>query len=377
MVVLGFSWMLCCRHCNVVLVSALVLLSASAGSSSSSVVTSTGSQGGLDRSNNCVAPSRPSLVLQALAENRSLYYFGVGSNMLPSKIRNRSMDGPIEWISLQPAVVPEHRLALNMRGFPPLEPAMGALEPTSLEEQQHSSKPLHSYERDECHGALLHLDAIQYARLMKSEGVGLSHNETVMGASRRSPDTGYEEIVVTAIPYDASQPPVSAIALRARRKSRVQSGFDPAPSLRYMTILREGAQELGLKPCYQTFLQTHPTQDPPPLLLRKLSIYNMIFTSTLTAWWRGRPWVRQAQSWALWRIYVSPLAPRFLQNLSMVGTAMIIAPGAIMGYLWTKIRTLCGLSPFTSPFMARMLAVLDEPQPAKMADKEEATAAGA
>ena len=85
-------------------------------------------------------PARPSYL--DTPPNEIVYYFGVGSNMLRSKLENRGTNGTsITVKSIQPAIVPNHRLAFNMRGFPPLEPGMGSLEPTPSD-------------RDECHGAL-------------------------------------------------------------------------------------------------------------------------------------------------------------------------------------------------------------------------------
>ena len=67
------------------------------------------------------APPRPSLIANA-APTDVVHYFGVGSNMLKSKIVNRGLNGSkIALIAFRPAVVRGHRLAFNMRGFPPLE----------------------------------------------------------------------------------------------------------------------------------------------------------------------------------------------------------------------------------------------------------------
>jgi hypothetical protein len=62
-------------------------------------------------------PRRPELVTQASRTGESLYYFGVGSNMLRSKLVNRGLNGStIDIEDFQPAVVRGHRLAFNMRG---------------------------------------------------------------------------------------------------------------------------------------------------------------------------------------------------------------------------------------------------------------------
>ena len=110
---------------------------------------------------------RPDLVLDALEHNKPVYYFGVGSNLSRKKLENRSICGKkISILSMEPCIIPNHRLAFNTRGFPPLEPAMGSLEPLpsfyetihnhddgdfdKLEQQRRLSKALKSYEREEC-----------------------------------------------------------------------------------------------------------------------------------------------------------------------------------------------------------------------------------
>eukprot|EP00549_Striatella_unipunctata_P009026 CAMPEP_0118710510 /NCGR_PEP_ID=MMETSP0800-20121206/23430_1 /TAXON_ID=210618 ORGANISM="Striatella unipunctata, Strain CCMP2910" /NCGR_SAMPLE_ID=MMETSP0800 /ASSEMBLY_ACC=CAM_ASM_000638 /LENGTH=237 /DNA_ID=CAMNT_0006614717 /DNA_START=56 /DNA_END=766 /DNA_ORIENTATION=- len=201
---------------------------------------------------------RPTMVLEALARNESLYYFGLGSNMLRSKVEGRAVgnDSKIEILDMQPAIVHGHRLAFNLRGFPPLEPSMGSLEPVLGDSSgscgDKNNGALYPYHKQECHGALICLTAENYIKVMKSEGVGNPNMKT---------PPSYEEVVVTAVPYDQKKRPVQAVALRARPHARLAQ--DPAPSLRYMNLLREGAAELGLRPCYQEYLANHPVQIVP------------------------------------------------------------------------------------------------------------------
>jgi hypothetical protein len=259
------------------------------------------------------AIERPPLVQEALKNNRPLYYFGLGSNMLRSKLENRGADGSkIEVESIEPAIIPNHRLSFNMRGFPPLEPGMGSLEPCS----NSSTRPLLAYEKDECHGALVLLTAENYSKVMASEGV--SPNVT---------NPGYEEVVVMAVPYDTSKPPVQAVALRAR--SHIRLAFDPSPSARYMKILREGAAELNLKPCYQEYLNNHPVQ-LVPFWLKKVAQYNLIFTFTFSGVtkWKGPS---KLQSFLVFRVYVPSNAnviAQFVSNAAMFG---ILLPGSAFG----------------------------------------------
>ena len=131
--------------------------------------------------------ARPEIISQA-GEDGILHYFGVGSNMLKSKLINRGLNGSkIDVLDFRPALVRGHRLAFNMRGLPPLEPGMGALEPDDSEGAV-------------CHGALCTMTAREYEKVWRSEGGGTA-------------TPGYEEIIVRAQPY-GSQQTVAAIALR-------------------------------------------------------------------------------------------------------------------------------------------------------------------
>jgi len=287
---------------------------------------------------------RPALVRDALANDQPLYYFGLGSNMLRSKLEGRSADGKkIEVMSFEPAVVPGHRLSFNLRGFIPLEPAMGALEPVDSSDAS-LSVPLVKYHKPECHGALVKLTPENYERVMRSEGVGTSP------APR-----GYEEIVVTAVPYGNDATPVQAIALRAKPLSRLPK--DACPSARYMKLLREGAAELGLQHCYQEFLASIPVQETPKWL-RHLAVNNMVFTLTMSAGFAGQSMVREIQSWFLHRAYVPSTAPRLQRTVSDVAVASVLLPGSIFGVL---IRTFKYYTKSEySPFLKRILSLIHE-----------------
>ena len=249
------------------------------------------------------APPRPALLTGA-SPSDTVYYFGVGSNMLRSKLLNRGINGSaIEVIDMGPGVVAGHRLAFNMRGFPPLEPGMGALEPAA---------PAAA-----CHGALCSMRRDQYEKVWLSEGGG-------------SPNPGYEEVVVEAMAYGASQP-VRAIALRARPHVRLAA--DACPSERYMGILLEGAYELGLAPAYVAELESVVTQRVGPLL-RCLAVHHFFLASTLfrlkQAWlvsWYGK---------ALFAVYVPSsgdggLGARLRRMLSAIAMAALLAPTALIG----------------------------------------------
>eukprot|EP00980_Cylindrotheca_fusiformis_P007932 scaffold1697_cov120-Cylindrotheca_fusiformis.AAC.14 len=286
---------------------------------------------GAKSSNNKQRPARPEHVLDALEKNEHIYYFGLGSNMSRKKLENRGMNGTkIDLLSFEAAIVPDYRLAFNMRGFPPIEPGMGSLEPVDSR-----AKALLTYKEKECHGALVKLTAENYKKVMASEGV-----------SDESLNPGYEEIVVDAYPYRNSRKPVKAVALRAR--PHVRLSFDPSPSVRYMNILKEGAKELDLKPCYQEFLAQHPVQAIPKWQ-KKYAVYNLVFNRLL-----GRRLVR-FQTRLLFFFYASATAPAPVRLLSAILSNLVLFPGFIFGFIFCMIAALIGKTP---PFVTRMMTFL-------------------
>ena len=128
-------------------------------------------------------PTRPQFLLDALAANEDVYYFGVGSNLSRSRLENRSMSGKkIHPISFEPCVIYDFRLAFNLTGIPPMEPAMGSIEPlpsfyeendddqmNSRQLRRTESKAFVAYETNECHGALIKLSAEDYDLVYQSE----------------------------------------------------------------------------------------------------------------------------------------------------------------------------------------------------------------
>jgi hypothetical protein len=315
-----------------------------------------------------------------------IYYFGLGSNMLRSKLENRgngfastgtnttsnittandsstnnniTNTNKIEIISMEPAHVKNYRLSFNLRGFFPLEPGMGSLEPIEMynnydnnnNSQSASTKNTiqllyHKYEKPECHGALVALTVDNYEKVMRSEGIG--PNIT---------NPGYEEIVVTVIPYNTSHPPVQAIALRAREHVRLP--FDPTPSQRYMKILQQGAIELQLKSCYQQFLLSHPVQNVPKLL-KRIAIYNLIFTISFSSIfkWRG---ISKLQNYLLYKVYVPslPIIPLWKRTISNICMGCILLPGACFGQ---SMQLFCSIfnTSYASPMIKRFIGMMDD-----------------
>ena len=67
--------------------------------------------------------------------NGLVRYFAFGSNLAKSKMGSRGKNSSaLAYERRWPAVAHDQRLAFNMRGFPPLEPAMAGIEPSPGQE---------------------------------------------------------------------------------------------------------------------------------------------------------------------------------------------------------------------------------------------------
>ena len=270
------------------------------------------------------APTRPSMLTSA-APGDVVHYFGVGSNMLRSKIVSRGINGSsIEVLEMRPALVRGHRLAFNMRGFPPLEPGMGGIEESPAEE---------------CHGALCTMTAENYEKLWQSEGGAM-------------PNPGYEEIVVEAEGYGLSQR-VLAVALRARPHVRLRRDADP--SQRYMRMRVDGAKELGLTSEYGAKLEAITTQRATGVL-RMLAVQHLFFATLL---FRPRlRWLGRAISALLWVAYVPSSHPTALRRYAgNVCLSLLLLPTAFLG---TLVRM--GMWATGTPVPPMMKAVMQPPK---------------
>ena len=249
-----------------------------------------------------LGPPRPELLARASADE-TVFYFGIGSNMLRSKLENRGLNGStISLLSMRPALVRGQRLAFNMRGFPPLEPGMGALEPAP---------------DAVCHGALCEMRRDEYEKVWLSEGGG-------------QPNPGYEEVVVEACPYgETGGVVVEAIALRARTHARLAT--DACPTQRYLSILIKGATELGVQSDYVARLRALPTQRGG-WFVHLLSVHHL-FLVTLLFKLKCQPLVKMISK-ALWMAYVpTSQASQARRFVGGAATGVLLMPSALLGAL--------------------------------------------
>ena len=128
------------------------------------------------------------------------------------------------------------RLAFNMIGFSPQEPAFASIKPSSNKD-------------DECHGGVFQLTLFDWFRLLASEGVPFGG------------PLGYQVREVTVQLYSGGS--VKALTLGS---GLLASPVELPPSKRYLGLIRTGARELGLTSAWQRRLadiQTTPFGSRP------------------------------------------------------------------------------------------------------------------
>lgn len=248
----------------------------------------------------------PPGVIQA---DGTVQYFAFGSNLLASKMDGRA---ETEVLSRVSAVVADHRLAFNMRMFPPLEPSMASIEPE---------------DGSVCEGVLYTLTRDGYEALWKSEG----------GAMERP---GYEEVVVSA---SAGGETVQCITLRAAPWMRMQR--DAPPSARYKQLILDGANEIGLSNDYIARVAALPAAAPSAALRAIASAHGVIAVLLFRLGLRRALVPLRAACYALLRGQSTGSATRVSRALDVLAeatTAAMLLPTAALGASIRLLLKLCG-----------------------------------
>ncbi len=143
------------------------------------------------------------------APDDEVWYFAFGANMNDAVFRERRLIRPLEW---RVGRIKDYRLRFNLEGRPRGKAAPANIEPCPGEEVW---------------GVVYRVTRRDLVRLDSTEGVpGGFYRRLWLGAE------------------DADKRPIEAFAYIAQGKET-----DGTPSLRYITLLREGARAHGL-PCH-------------------------------------------------------------------------------------------------------------------------------
>lgn len=241
-------------------------------------------------------------------------YFAFGSNLDEAKMSSRGPNGTaIEYSRRYRCQAEGHRLAFNMRGFPPLEPAMASIE---------------RREGESCPGCVYECPRESYELLWRSEG----------GAMETSP---YEEIVVP-ITDDAGR--VSdAITLTTRPWARLPR--DAPPSERYVKIIEAGARQLGFH-VHADRLSRMPRVRPSRFIKPFANFHGQV---QLVLYFLGpraaalRALMRPLRTLVFCLLYGGNST--FVRALSETAIALFLAPTAALGCCLALSRRALGLRP--------------------------------
>ena len=241
--------------------------------------------------------------------NGLVRYFAFGSNLASSKMGSRGKNSSaLAYERRWPAVAHDQRLAFNMRGFPPLEPAMAGIEPRPGQE---------------CPGCVYEMSRDAYEALWRSEG----------GAMKKTP---YQEVVVSV--RNASGRDVDAITCQVSAWAALRR--DGVPSARYLGIIEEGARELGLVD-YADALSKRPRANPSGFLRAVAGAHGVV---SLTLYRRNLSHLLAPLRSACFLLTYGGRRP-WLRALSEALTAAVLLPTAAVGSVVRLYRSARGLPP--------------------------------
>ncbi|KAK4182317.1 hypothetical protein QBC35DRAFT_510212 [Podospora australis] len=164
------------------------------------------------------------------------WYFGYGSNMVTSVMRSRGT----ELLEVKAVCVPGYILTFDVFGLPYAEPAMASI--AKYRTPSVSGGPDSEITKlgipPDVHGVAYLLSRADIQKLIASEGGGVA----------------YREITISGIPLEGMDESISMITLIAKYPRRPNA----APSLRYLTLLRQGAEENKLPHQYRDYLESIP-----------------------------------------------------------------------------------------------------------------------
>ncbi|OBT39502.1 hypothetical protein VE00_10400 [Pseudogymnoascus sp. WSF 3629] len=187
----------------------------------------------------------------SFSSSASVWYFAYGSNMRASVMTGRGL----HIAATQAVVLPSHMLTFDIFGIPYTEPAMASISPRPRPHsgiQNRCGIPLE--QAPDVHGAAYLLSKSDFTKLVLSEGAGTAYREIEVEALVLPPPGNVTDTSEVTVEVTSASTSIRAKTLVARYPFRPNA----APSARYLDVLVQGAQELGLPVSYVEYLQSLP-----------------------------------------------------------------------------------------------------------------------
>ncbi|KAF2677298.1 hypothetical protein K458DRAFT_447110 [Lentithecium fluviatile CBS 122367] len=169
----------------------------------------------------------------------TLWYFAYGSNMSSTKFTGSRGVVPLDTARVR---VPHWEMLTEIPGLPYSEPAFSSLKPRDAASAENVGTP-------DAVGVAYLITAEQYRNIIASEGGG----------------TAYADIEITGKGISAADQKKieNGKPMRTLGSSAMTRVPPPAPSLRYMDLLINGAAEAHLPLEYQAYLESITPYNPP------------------------------------------------------------------------------------------------------------------
>ncbi|KAF2276641.1 gliotoxin biosynthesis protein GliK [Westerdykella ornata] len=183
------------------------------------------------------------------AKSGTLWYVAYGSNMSAAKFTGGRGIAPIDVARVR---LPRWVLSMEIPGLPYSEPAFSSISRRGTLRAEAADVP-------DVIGLAYLITEAQYRHVIASEGGGTAYADiAVIGEGIRPEDQ--EKLQ-------------NGCMLRTLTSAGMTRSPVPTPSLRYMSLLVDGAAEARLPPEYQEYLQRLPVYRPPSTCWTKLGAW--------------------------------------------------------------------------------------------------------
>ncbi|KAF2729069.1 hypothetical protein EJ04DRAFT_516215, partial [Polyplosphaeria fusca] len=174
----------------------------------------------------------------------TLWYFAYGSNMSSAKFTGSRGIVPLKSKLVR---IPGWVLTMEIPGVPYAEPSFSAIRRREDSEAEQG--------QPDVAGVAYLITLAQYQKVVASEGGGIAYNDVLLDGVSVEDEERTQCL--------GGSRGLGGLQLRTLAAAMTRWP-QPTPSGRYMTLLRDGAHEIGLPSAYQTYLADIPVLDPFP-----------------------------------------------------------------------------------------------------------------